>query len=250
MDGHGPGILPCENETQCQVSRKSKEGKTLTYKLHIIQQPLQARACGSGQKSSADRRPVDPPPIVEMRIFEGDTEAEQKDITFAMNGNYLLFAQLEQARKLAPVRGQPDHKGPPVLTGTPVAGMVYLERPTRAGYFIFPDLSVRHEGKYRIVFSLFEEVKDAKDEDCIADHEKPIGWRNGYISHRVEIRSQPFNVYSAKKFPGLAESTPLSRMVADQGCRVRIRRDVRMRRRDTKPGKDWDGYDDEGGKMR
>lgn len=50
MDGHGPGILPCENETQCQVSRKSKEGKTLTYKLHIIQQPLQARACGSGQK--------------------------------------------------------------------------------------------------------------------------------------------------------------------------------------------------------
>jgi hypothetical protein len=39
----------------------------------------------------------------------------------------------------------------------------------------------------------------------------------------------------------------LSRMVAEQGCRVRIRRDVRMRRRENKTSKDWDEYDEEGG---
>ena len=55
----------------------------------------------------------------------------------------------------------------------------------------------------------------------------------------------PFTVFSAKKFPGLSESTSLSRIVAEQGCRVRIRRDVRMRRRENKGGKDWEGYEED-----
>jgi hypothetical protein len=63
----------------------------------------------------------------------------------------------------------------------------------------------------------------------------------------LEVKSSPFVVFSAKKFPGLSESTALSRMVAEQGCRVRIRRDVRMRRRENKSSKDWDGYDEEEG---
>ena len=128
------------------------------------------------------------------------------------------------------------------MTGTPVAGMVYLDRPKPAGYFIFPDLSVRHEGKYRLSFSLYEELKDEKDQD---QDEKPDVKESSHVTHRLEVRSAPFTVFSAKKFPGLTESTALSRMVAEQGCRVRIRRDVRMRRRETKSGKEWDGYEDE-----
>ena len=58
------------------------------------------------------------------------------------------------------------------------------------------------------------------------------GSPKNFVHFRLEVRSKPFNVFSAKKFPGLAESTALSRVVNEQGCRVRIRRDVRMRRRD------------------
>lgn len=65
------------------------------------------------------------------------------------------------------------------------------------------------------------------------------------MTHRLEVKSKPFIVFSAKKFPGLTESTTLSRIVAEQGCRVRIRRDVRMRRRDTKGGKEWDEYEED-----
>ncbi|KFY19523.1 hypothetical protein V491_04387, partial [Pseudogymnoascus sp. VKM F-3775] len=36
-----------------------------TYTLHMRQQPLAARACGFGER---DRRVVDPPPILELRI--------------------------------------------------------------------------------------------------------------------------------------------------------------------------------------
>lgn len=167
-----------------------------------------------------------------------------------MSCSYFLFAGLEQARNVVHGRVQQDQHRPTVLTGTPVAGMVYLDRPSPAGYFIFPDLSVRHEGKYRLNFHLFEETKEPKDEDRIDDAAKPNGWQNGYSTHRLEVRSVPFTVYSAKKFPGLAESTSLSRIVAEQGCRVRIRRDVRMRRRDNKSGKDWDGYEEETSELR
>ncbi len=66
-----------------------------------------------------------------------------------------------------------------------------------------------------------------------------------YVDWRLKVDSQPFTVFSAKKFPGLAESTSLSRIVAEQGCRVRIRRDVRMRRRDNKAPARFDDDDDE-----
>ena len=199
--------------------------------------------------ASADRRPVDPPPVCELKVFEGEGDAKT-DITFSHNANFFLFTTLENAR--------PMHKGRvpvtpptfPVLTGSPVAGMAYLDRPSPAGYFIFPDLSVRHEGMYRLAFSLYEELKEAKDGDVeppegspeMKDkllNSNPMAPR-AHVHFRLEVKSTPFAVFSAKKFPGLSESTPLSRTVAEQGCRVRIRRDVRMRRRD----KASDGYQD------
>lgn len=224
--------------------RTTKDGRQIRYALQVIQQPERARACGSGAKSSADRRPVDPPPIVELRVFEGEQE-----ITFPYNANFFLFATLENARAIAPGRGAPSASPNfPVLTGTPVAGMAYLDRPTPAGYFIFPDLSVRHEGKYRLSFALYEELKDPKDMDpedrSMSGHAQQ--GVDAHVCHRLEVKSTPFVVFSAKKFPGLSESTALSRMVAEQGCRVRIRRDVRMRRRENKSNKDWDDYDEDG----
>ncbi|KAK8200906.1 hypothetical protein M8818_006224 [Zalaria obscura] len=233
-------LIQVRNETEASIHRLTREGKKLTYKLKVLQQPERARACGAGAKSSADRRPVDPPPIVELRIFEG--EGFEKDITFQLNANYFLFATLEQAREIAHGRVDPQRNAP-VLTGTPVAGMVYLDRPSPAGYFIFPDLSVRHEGKYRLSFSLYEELKEDKDDDPADDNSMKAPGVDNHVTHRLEVRSVPFTVFSAKKFPGLSTSTNLSRTVAEQGCRVRIRRDVRMRRRDKGSGKD--GYDDD-----
>lgn len=232
--------IPVSNETKSSSVRTTKDGRQIRYDLQVIQQPERARACGSGAKSSADRRPVDPPPIVELRVFENNQE-----ITFAYNANFFLHASLENARTIAPGRAPSTTPSFPVLTGTPVAGMAYLDRPTPAGYFIFPDLSVRHEGRYRLSFALFENLSEVKD----LDPEDPdvIFDGNHFVTHRAEVKSAPFTVFSAKKFPGLSESTALSRMVAEQGCRVRIRRDVRMRRRENKSSKDWDEYDEEGG---
>lgn len=206
----------------------------------------------TNETASADRRPVDPPPVVELRIFESDPadDLHKTDITFAYNANFFLFATLETARPIAHgrVAGPPTC---PVLTGVPVAGVAYLDRPAQAGYFIFPDLSVRHEGRYRLSFHLYEEIKDPKDADRDAPLQntmQPLPTKPGapqsYLNFRLEVKSIPFTVYSAKKFPGLATSTSLSRIIAEQGCRVRIRRDVRMRRRGDKRAENYD-FDEE-----
>ncbi|KAL4956752.1 velvet factor-domain-containing protein [Aspergillus filifer] len=231
----------------------TREGKKLTYLLHVMQQPQRARACGAGAKSSADRRPVDPPPVVEMLIFESDPHDPEKpavDVTFAYNANFFLYATLENARPMAQGRiAQPPSAA--VLTGVPVAGVAYLDRPLPAGYFIFPDLSVRHEGLYRLCFHLYEQTKESKDEsEGTIPRPTPatgkIGAPHQFLDFRLEVFSDPFTVYSAKKFPGLNQSTPLSRAIADQGCRVRIRREVRMRRREDKRTDNYDCDEDRG----
>lgn len=140
-----------------------------------------------------------------------------------------------------------------VLTGVPVAAVAYLDRPEPAGYFIFPDLSVRHEGKYRLNFHLYEEVKDPKDGDKDSPMSPMRPMTNSsdssprtpqtFLNFRLQVDSAQFTVFSAKKFPGLDPSTNLSRIIAEQGCRVRIRRDVRMRRRGDKRGDDYEFAD-------
>lgn len=194
---------------------------------------------------------MDPPPVVQLRILEGEAK---NDITFSYNANFFLYTTLEHARPIAQGRVPSTAQASfPVLTGTPVAGIAYLDRPDLAGYFVFPDLSVRHEGKYRLSFNLYEEVKDPKDADAepagtsseIAEVKHAPMAPQAHVHYRLEVKSMPFNVYSAKKFPGLAESTNISRIVAEQGCRVRIRRDVRMRRRDIKSSKGGDDWEDE-----
>ncbi|KAE8135146.1 velvet factor-domain-containing protein [Aspergillus pseudotamarii] len=246
-------LAPPPNETESSVSRITREGKKLTYKLNVMQQPERARACGAGAKSSADRRPVDPPPVVELRVYESDPndDLNKTDITFAYNANFFLYATLETARPMAQGRFAPNPTCP-VLTGVPVAGVAYLDRPSQAGYFIFPDLSVRHEGVYRLNFHLYEETKESKDANENAPIQssmsnampsKPMAPKS-FLDFRLEVVSVPFTVFSAKKFPGLTTSTSLSRVIAEQGCRVRIRRDVRMRRRGEKRTDDYD-YDEE-----
>ncbi|EKV12989.1 hypothetical protein PDIG_40130 [Penicillium digitatum PHI26] len=44
------------------------------YHLHIRQQPIAARACGAGDR---DRRPVDPPPIVQILLADFDSNSQE-----------------------------------------------------------------------------------------------------------------------------------------------------------------------------
>lgn len=43
-------LMPPENETEVHFSRITREGKRISYKLSVMQQPERARACGAGAK--------------------------------------------------------------------------------------------------------------------------------------------------------------------------------------------------------
>lgn len=223
-------------------TRTTAGNRVLTYILEVIQQPERARACGTGAKSSTDRRPVDPPPVVQLSIFEL-RNGVQTDVSFSYDASFFIFASLEIAQAVGPGRPHLDKSNffnpATVLTGMRVAGAAYLDRPYEALYFIFPDLSVRQEGKYKLCFNLYETTKHLEDRDIsepggdftVSEHATNPVYPTEDCYWRMDIKSANFTVYNAKKFPGLAESTVLSRTVAEQGCRVIIRRDVRMRRR-------------------
>lgn len=222
-----------------QFVRHTRDQRVIFYRLKVLQDPERARACGSGAKSSADRRPVDPPPIVQLKVSEGSPE---NDVTASYPANFFIFVSIEHAESLDSRAQNTGGQPQPVLTGTNVCSMSFLDRPQPAGYFVFPDISVRHEGKYRLIFDLYEDAHEPNIMD-INFRPHPSFGDSPPLVKVMEIKSAVFEVFSAKKFPGLMTSTTLSRTFAEQGVRVRIRRDVRMRRRDAKGGAP--GHDDD-----
>lgn len=134
-------------------------------------------------------------------------------------------------------------------------------------FFVFSDLSVRSEDWFRLKFSLFnvgEVTTNMSSEEVLRKAEDnntaPLagssfeankngtkrldGLKAGLIAKSAPclatVFSQAFKVYSAKKFPGVAESTELSRIFAHQGVKISIRKDDKNGKRKR------DESDDEG----
>jgi hypothetical protein len=98
------------------------------------------------------------------------------------------------------------------LAGTLVSSLHRLKDTdnTDGGFFVFGDLSVKLEGIFRLQFTLYE-VRD-----------KEVAYINS-------VSSGTFTVYAAKNWPGMAESTFLTRLFSDQGVRLRLRKEPRSR---------------------
>ncbi|KAI9031796.1 velvet factor-domain-containing protein, partial [Phycomyces nitens] len=85
---------------------------------------------------------------------------------------------------------------------------------TEGAFFVFSEMSVRAEGTYRLRMSLFD-------------------MESSHVCFRESITTDEFSVYSAKKFPGMYESCPLARSFADQGLKIRIRKESKTRKRES-----------------
>ena len=72
-----------------------------------------------------------------------------------------------------------------------------------AAFFVFPDLSVRMEGSYRLKLSLFEVVGYAFFSFVPRHTSYAEVISRTSVRHCKSIYSAPFYVYTAKKFPGM-----------------------------------------------
>lgn len=125
--------------------------------------------------------------------------------------------------------GLNDHNQPPgtlgaSLTGTVVSSLHRLKDTDNqdGGFFVWGDLSVKLEGHFRFRFILFEIFED-------------------HVWYIKDIVSNPFPIYSSKNFPGLPETTFLTRSFGDQGIKVRVRKEHRNQVR--KRGMAHEDYD-------
>ncbi|EME79992.1 uncharacterized protein MYCFIDRAFT_86734 [Pseudocercospora fijiensis CIRAD86] len=90
-----------------------------------------------------------------------------------------------------------------------------VDNDNKSGYwFVLQDLSVRTEGFFRLRMSFID----------ISNRGAP-GVNRGTAPVLAWTFSDKFQVYSAKKFPGVIESTPLSKCFAQQGIKIPIRKD-------------------------
>ncbi|KAH0544568.1 hypothetical protein FGG08_001340 [Glutinoglossum americanum] len=120
------------------------------YELHIRQGPERARVAGVKEK---DRKPVDPPPIIQLRIKDDSDPAQN----YLQSPYYFMCCNLYD-----PLHEQPATSAPhTALAGTLVSSLHRLKDIDNSdgGFFVFGDLSVKLEGEFRLRFSLFEMLK-------------------------------------------------------------------------------------------
>ncbi|MCJ1375033.1 hypothetical protein MMC20_006267 [Loxospora ochrophaea] len=169
------------------------------YNLTIRQPPRRARVVGPKEK---DRKPVDPPPIIQLHIRDASDPTQN----YLQSPYFFMLCTLWDATYDQP----PQTSLQSALAGTLVSSLHRLKDVdnTDGGFFVFGDLSVKLEGDFRLRFNLFEMVKTE-------------------VVYIKSITTDRFRVFSAKNFPGMDESTFLSRSFGDQGVRLRIRKEPR-----------------------
>lgn len=242
---HSPGPAPAPAPAPPLLHPPPSPARTPSasrYHLHIRQQPIAARASGA---SDRDRRPVDPPPIIQLLVTDFNAGSDQdmeilKDPRFTVGcllypvagGNAASAANpgldspegplLSGKAFMSPfhVSADPDpatvpaHPGgggycSPLQANTQQPAQQAYQPPSRqeaaqpATFFIFPDLSIRSAGLYRLRFRLMN--WGSVEDSGVA---MPI---------QAETWSDPFRVYPAKDFPGMRDTSVLAKGLKEAG---------------------------------
>ncbi|PHH75196.1 hypothetical protein CDD80_2578 [Ophiocordyceps camponoti-rufipedis] len=171
--------------------------------LTLRQAPMHARVAIGKEK---DRKPIDPPPIVQLL----DRRHHGKSGLY--DSPYLFMTSSLVPETYGEGEGKDQELPSNYLVGSLVSSIHRLRDTdnVEGGFFVFGDLSVKREGRFRLRFTLFE-----RDQHSSA----PSFY---FVS---ELITNAFTVYSTKLFPGMADSTPLTRTFSNQGVKVRLRKD-------------------------
>jgi hypothetical protein len=170
--------------------------------LVVRQQPTEALVSIEGKEKT--RKPIDPPPIIELKVNNPSDPTQQW-----LQSPY-FFVVVDLIENGSSKRRDGSTTGP--LIGTLASSLHRLKDNDNkdGGFFIFADISAVIQGTFTLRFSLFELQENAL-----------------MAVYLGSVESDDFRVVAAKDFKGLAESTVLSRSFSDQGVRLRLRKEPR-----------------------
>lgn len=199
------------------------------YILQVRQQPQAARACGFGER---DRRVIDPPAIVQLSFkdFDPDCSEDVAELQYPFHIVHCSLITPEEPQTGSDVTSVPDPSKINAMSrrlmGTLVASPFVAVDPEAAAtasssssnpnarlgcFFIFPDLSVRQTGRYRLRFTLMK----------VSMQMTPEGSQGNVIQ---SVDSEPFEVFIASNFPGMSASSTLIRELKKQGAPVSLKK--------------------------
>lgn len=193
-------VTPCVLPAKAASPGRHDEMK---YELSLRQQPVNARSCGFGDR---DRRVVDPPPIIQLKIHAPGLSREEIGMKLRHPMN-IVHCSIWSESGAEEMSGMPDeYTRQKRLMGNLVASpFVGVDEHGQEGcFFCFPDISCRTPGKYRLKFSLIAL-------DSRPGAKSPV---------KVEVLSDIFQTFSAKEFPGMSESSALAKTLKQQGCNI------------------------------
>ncbi|TIA88746.1 hypothetical protein E3P99_02426 [Wallemia hederae] len=172
------------------------------YNLRILQQPRVAR-----MSSFNEKRPVDPPAIVELEVYDRFGRVDEDSLRSPF---WVLHVVLADGETLSKPQSQ-------ILQGSLTSSAHYCRRrndddKSYGCFFYFSDLTLTTEGVYRLKFLL----------TTVCEPSAPAPVLNSVITN-------PFTVFTAKKFPGMAPSSDLAKSLAAQGVKIPIRNEERKR---------------------
>ncbi|KAF2085294.1 hypothetical protein K490DRAFT_47109 [Saccharata proteae CBS 121410] len=241
---HAPRFNPWEEQRPANLEPSTSTGsariptliqklRSVHYELRVRQQPIAARACGFGER---DRRVIDPPPIIQLLVTDPKTGAtDQDELRYSLNVVHCTLWNAEGTNEETALV-QPDRRTTRRLMGQLVASpsVAKDEHDVEGCFFCFPDLSCRTHGRYRLRFVLMR----------IDPMNLHVG---GLMPILTEVLSDVFDVYTAKDFPGMRQSSALTRALKLQGCNIQVKKGnekARARRRASNISEEDDGAED------
>ncbi|KAL9600316.1 MAG: hypothetical protein Q9219_003266 [cf. Caloplaca sp. 3 TL-2023] len=220
---HSDNASLASSSTQYVSSRsrsQQREDRAARYNLTIRQQPIAARACGMGER---DRRVIDPPPIIQLTLKNFDPRSVA-DVDALRNPHNAIHCTLLDQSGSDITQSQDTHNPGRTsrrLTGSimaspfvgidPSAPASNLKNARMGSFFIFPDISCRQIGHYRLRFTLVQQTVESL-------------FTGGQSSILGVIESDIFEVFTAQSFPGMRASTDLMMDLKRQGASVSVRR--------------------------
>ncbi|KAJ3324410.1 hypothetical protein HDV06_006821 [Boothiomyces sp. JEL0866] len=188
-----------------------------TYTIILRQSPIHARVSAITDKVG-DKKPLEPAAIVELKIHEDEAvTAESARLRF--QPFLFAYATLVDHQTFEELSFLAD-ESTRILSGVLASSLYSLKDPENppnfGSFFVFPDISVRKEGVFRLKIALYRMEGGNGD---------PLAPRK--VIQKASIMTEPFEVYSSKSFPAPAAATLLSRSFAEQGLKLKLRKQHR-----------------------
>jgi hypothetical protein len=237
-------LLHHEPKPQSPPPQSRRPSTQSRYHLHIRQQPIAARACGAGDR---DRRPVDPPPIVQILLTDFDSNSQEdrdllQDPRFTVG--CLLFPvssssprsetetttrDREKEKEKNDIARTDDPLSTPLLSGKAFMSPFYVEAdpdPNSAPTHPSSTLPLPHNNNASrlhqpATFFIFADLS-IRSAGMYRLQFRLMNWGSVEDTGQsmpilAEAWSDAFRVYPAKDFPGMRDSSILAEGLKELG---------------------------------